>query len=85
MPPAGDIIRRAEPPVPGPPAGDAGRTYRECRRTTTTKGTAMGFLGKAIKSGVAIKAANMLMREAQKPENQRKARELMAKAKNRKR
>lgn len=45
----------------------------------------MGFLGKAIKSGLAVKAANVLMREAQKPENQRKARELLAKAKNRKR
>jgi len=45
----------------------------------------MGFLGKAIKSGIAVKAANIIMREAQKPENQRKARELLAKAKNRKR
>jgi hypothetical protein len=45
----------------------------------------VGFLGKAIKSGIALKAANVIMREAQKPENQRKARELMAKAKNRKR
>ena len=44
----------------------------------------MGFLGKAIKSGLAVKAANIVMREAQKPENQRKARELLAKAKNRK-
>ena len=45
----------------------------------------MGFLGKAIKSGIAVKAANIVMREAQKPENQRKARELLAKAKSRKR
>ena len=44
----------------------------------------MGFLGKAIKSGLAVKAANVLMREAQKPENQRKAREMLAKAKSRK-
>lgn len=44
----------------------------------------MGFLGKAIKSGLAVKAANIVMREAQKPENQRKARELLAKAKSRK-
>ena len=45
----------------------------------------MGFLGKAIKSGIAVKAANIVMREAQKPENQRKARELLAKARSRKR
>ncbi len=45
----------------------------------------MGFIGKAIKSGIAVKAANIVMREAQKPENQRKAKELLAKAKNRKR
>ncbi len=45
----------------------------------------MGFLGKAIKSGIAVKAANIVMREAQKPKNQRKARELLAKAKSRKR
>jgi hypothetical protein len=45
----------------------------------------MGFIGKAIKSGMAVKAANILMREAQKPENQRKAKELLAKARSRKR
>ncbi len=45
----------------------------------------MGFIGKAIKSGIAVKAANILMREVQKPENQRKARELLAKARSRKR
>ena len=45
----------------------------------------MGFLGKAIKSGIAVKAVNIIMREAQKPENQRKARELLAKARSRKR
>jgi hypothetical protein len=44
----------------------------------------MGFIGKAIKSGVALKVANMLMREAQKPENQRRAKELFAKARSRK-
>jgi hypothetical protein len=55
------------------------------RRIVTTKGTTMGFLGKAIKSGIAMKAANMLMRQAQKPENQRKAKEMLAKARNRKR
>ena len=45
----------------------------------------MGFLGKAITSGVALKAAQILAREAQKPENQRNARELRAKARSRKR
>jgi hypothetical protein len=45
----------------------------------------MGFLGKAIRSGIAVKAGQMILRQAQKPENQRKARELLAKAKNRKR
>lgn len=44
----------------------------------------MGFIGRAVKSGIAIKAGQMIMREAQKPENQRKAKELLAKAKNRK-
>ena len=37
----------------------------------------MGFLGKAIKSGVALKAAKIIQREASKPENQRKAKELL--------
>jgi hypothetical protein len=45
----------------------------------------MGFLGKAMKSGIAVKAGQILLREAQKPENQRKARELLAKARTRKR
>ncbi|WP_164737394.1 hypothetical protein [Georgenia sp. SYP-B2076] len=40
----------------------------------------MGFLGKAAKSGLAIKAIQIIKREAAKPENQRKARELLAKA-----
>ncbi len=44
-----------------------------------------GFLGKAIRSGIAVKAANILIREAQKPENQRKAKELIAKARSKKR
>lgn len=44
----------------------------------------MGFLGRAVKSGIAVKAANIVMREARKPENQRKARELLAKARGRK-
>jgi hypothetical protein len=45
----------------------------------------MGFFGKAIKSGIVMKAGSMILRQAQKPENQRKAREMLAKAKNRKR
>ncbi|MGM5069194.1 hypothetical protein EU244_030670 [Rhodococcus qingshengii] len=37
----------------------------------------MGILGKAVKSGVAIKAIQVIKREAAKPENQHKARELI--------
>lgn len=40
---------------------------------------AMGMFGKAIKSGVAIKAIQVVKREASKPENQRKAKEMLAK------
>ena len=36
----------------------------------------MSFLGRAIKSGVALKAAKIAQRELSKPENQRKARDL---------
>lgn len=39
----------------------------------------MGLLGKAFKSGVAIKAIQVIKREAAKPENQHKARELVTK------
>ncbi|WP_454042931.1 hypothetical protein [Cellulosimicrobium sp. Marseille-Q8652] len=39
----------------------------------------MGFLDKMMKSGVALKAARVAQREMSKPENQRKARELLAK------
>ncbi len=45
----------------------------------------MAFLGKAIRSGIALKVGSMILREAQKPANQRKAKELLAKARNRKR
>ena len=45
----------------------------------------MGFLGKAIKSGLAVKAVQVIQREAAKPENQRKAKELLVKMKSRKR
>jgi len=37
------------------------------------------MLSKVLKSGVAIKAIQVAKREASKPENQRKARELVAK------
>lgn len=39
----------------------------------------MGFLGKAMKAGVAAKAIEIARREASKPENQRKAKELVRK------
>lgn len=45
----------------------------------------MGFLSKAIKSGVAVKAVDVVRREAAKPENQRKAKEFVQKLSNRKR
>lgn len=44
----------------------------------------MGFIGKAMKSGIALKAGQIIAREAQKPENQRKARELLQKVTKRK-
>lgn len=37
------------------------------------------MLSKVIKSGIAIKAIQVAKREASKPENQRKAKELVAK------
>ena len=43
----------------------------------------MGFLGKALKSGLALKAIDVARREASKPENQRKAREFAEKLRNR--
>jgi hypothetical protein len=39
----------------------------------------MGFIRNAIKSGIAIKAVNIIQREAAKPENQRKARAFVQK------
>jgi len=39
----------------------------------------MGMLSKFIKSGVAIKAIQIIKREAAKPENQRKAKEFATK------
>jgi hypothetical protein len=39
----------------------------------------MGTFSKLIKTGVAIKAVQVIKREASKPENQRKAQEMLAK------
>jgi uncharacterized protein YoaH (UPF0181 family) len=39
----------------------------------------VGFLSKAMKSGVALKVAQVAIREARKPENQRKAKEFVQK------
>lgn len=39
----------------------------------------MGMLGKLMKSAVAVKAIQVARREAAKPENQRKAKELLGK------
>ena len=39
----------------------------------------MGYLGRAMKSGLALKAAQIARREMAKPENQRRAKELLAK------
>ena len=39
----------------------------------------MGFLGKAMKGGLAMKAMSIAKREASKPENQRKAKSLLGK------
>ncbi|WP_017837559.1 hypothetical protein [Dietzia sp. UCD-THP] len=45
----------------------------------------MAFLRNALKTGVALKAIDVVKREASKPENQRKAREFAEKIRNRKR
>ncbi|PYF98439.1 hypothetical protein SAMN05216184_11196 [Georgenia satyanarayanai] len=42
----------------------------------------MGFLRKAIRGGIAMKALQIVQREAGKPENQRKAKEMVAKVRN---
>lgn len=43
----------------------------------------MAMLKNLLKTGVAMKALNIAKREAAKPENQRKAKELFAKVMNR--
>jgi hypothetical protein len=42
----------------------------------------MGFLGKAMKSGLALQAMRIAQREMAKPENQRRAKELLHKMTN---
>lgn len=44
----------------------------------------VGIFRGALKTGIAMKALDIARREAAKPENQRKAKELFAKLKNRK-
>ncbi|MGN0123685.1 hypothetical protein [Rhodococcus sp. BUPNP1] len=39
----------------------------------------MGMFGKVMKSAAAVKAIQIVRREAAKPENQRKAKEMLAK------
>lgn len=43
----------------------------------------MGFLGNALKSGIALRAVGVVKREVSKPENQRKAKEAFEKLRNR--
>jgi hypothetical protein len=43
----------------------------------------MGFLGKALKSGIALQAVRIAQREMAKPQNQRRAKELLHKVTNR--
>jgi len=43
----------------------------------------MGLLKGALRTGAAMKALDIARREARKPENQRKAKELFAKVSNR--
>lgn len=45
----------------------------------------MGLLKSAIKSGIAMKALQVAQREARKPENQRKIKEMIGKVTNRQR
>lgn len=45
----------------------------------------MSFIRTAIRSGLALKAARLVQREMSKPENQRKAKELVGKIAQRRR
>ena len=50
---------------------------------TNERRMSMGMLKGAMKAGIAMKAIEIARREASKPANQRKARELFAKVNNR--
>lgn len=54
-------------------------TVSSIGRCTTTEEATVGIFGKVVKSGIAIKAIQVVKREASKPENQRKAKEMLAK------
>ena len=56
---------------------------RSARHRVTMAG--MSFLRGAIKAGIAAKAIQIARREAAKPENQRRAKELMGKLADRRR
>ena len=45
----------------------------------------MSFIRSAIRSGLALKAARLIQREMSKPENQRRAKELLGKVAQRRR
>jgi hypothetical protein len=47
------------------------------------EGLGVGMLSKIFKAGLAKKAVDIAIREAKKPENQAKARELVARARDR--
>jgi hypothetical protein len=64
------------PRIDGSPARPEGNFLRWVLRQ---RRCTVGFLRSALKSGLAVKAAQVVMREASKPENQRKARELVQK------
>jgi hypothetical protein len=48
-----------------------------------TSEDAMGFVKGVIKTAIAVKAVDIVRREAGKPENQRKAKEMMGKVSSR--
>jgi hypothetical protein len=61
--------------------GSGARSQRLLRPTETEE--AMGLLKGALKTGIVVKAIEIARREASKPENQRKAKELLARVTNR--
>jgi hypothetical protein len=64
-----------------------GRSGTQDRKTAKTTETlteeAMGLFKGALKTGIVMKAIEIARREASKPENQRKAKELLARITNR--